>query len=193
MFDAFCLIQPTGIAMQNSRIFFNSICCVKNCIKVLKILNLATGIFPYIFILSVLALFLVMQTNWVQNILHKYTVCSRRQEKLITPQHLLCLWSKIIRRALLPNGFSMILSSQTRLINFAQNALGLRNFGQKNELQYLKKIPGFVKSGIQIFYEVNSLVHCFGSNFCSCNRIDWVQTHDVSQTPVAFYAARKSL
>ena len=36
------------------------------------------------------------------------------------------------------------------LINFAQNALGLRNLGQKNEFQYFKKISGFVKSGIQI-------------------------------------------
>ena len=49
------------------------------------------------------------------------------------------------------NGFSMILSSQTRPINFAQNALGLRNFGHKNQLQYLKKISGYVKSGIQIY------------------------------------------
>ena len=124
-------------------------------------MNCSTGIFPYIFILSLLALFLVMQTNWVQNILHKYTLCSRRQEKLITPQHLLCLSSKIIRRALLPNGFSIIPSSHTRLINFAQNALGLHNFGQKNELQYLKKISGFVKSGIQIFYEVKQFSSLF--------------------------------
>ena len=124
-------------------------------------MNFSTGIFPYIFILSLLTVFLVMQTNWLQNILHKCTVCSCRQEKLITSQHLLCLWSKIIRRALLPNGFSMILSSHTRLINFAQNALGLHNFGEKNELQYLKKISGFVMSGIQIFYEVKQFSSLF--------------------------------
>ena len=60
------------------------------------------------------------------------------------------------------NGFSMILSSHTRLINFAQNALGLHNFGQKNELQYLKKkISGFVKTGIQIFYEVKQFSSLF--------------------------------
>ena len=127
----------------------------------LKILNFSTGVFPYIFILSLLALFLVMQTNWVQNILHKYTVCSRRQEKLITPQHLLCLWSKIIRRALLPNGFSMILSSQTKLINFAQNALGLRNFGQKKRTSICQKISGPVKSGIQYLYKVEQFSSLF--------------------------------
>jgi len=60
------------------------------------------------------------------------------------------------------NGFSMILSLHTRLINFAQNALGVRNFGQKkNKLQYLKKISGYLKSGIQILYEVEQFSSLF--------------------------------
>ena len=61
--------------------------------------------FPYIFIQSLLALFLVMQTNWVQYILHRCTVCLCCQERLITPQNLLCLWSKITRKASLSLAF----------------------------------------------------------------------------------------
>ena len=88
--------------------------------------------FPYIFIQSLLALFLVTQTNWVQNSLPKYTVCLCRQERLITPQNLLCLWSKITRNASL----SMV-CSHIRPLNLCQ--MPLRNFGQKRELQYLEK------------------------------------------------------
>ena len=55
----------------------------------------------------------------------------------------------------------MILSWHTRLINFVQNALGVRNFGQNNKLQYLKKISGYLKSGIQILYEVEQFSSLF--------------------------------
>ena len=55
----------------------------------------------------------------------------------------------------------MILSSHARLINFAQNALGVRNFGQQNELQNLQKILGYLKSGIQILYKVEQFSSLF--------------------------------
>ena len=38
----------------------------------------------------------------------------------------------------------------------------LQNFGKKNELHYLKKISGYVKSGIQILYEEEQFSSIFG-------------------------------
>ena len=61
----------------------------------------------------------------------------------------------------------MILSSNTRPLNFVQNALA--KLWGKNELHYLKKISGYVKSGIQILYEEEQFSSLFWGNFLLCN------------------------
>ena len=139
--------------------------------------------FPYIFIQSLLALFLVTQTNWVQNSLPKYTVCLCRQERLITPQNLLCLWSKITRNASL----SMV-CSHVRPLNLCQ--MPLRNFGQKRELQYLENMFCYVGFSNSLLSRTVKFTIC-GVTFLRIQS-NWLGSNYFSQTP-GCYAARKNL
>ena len=70
-----------------------------------------------------------MQSNWVQNILPKFTVCLYRSEKVITKYNLLPL-KQNSSEGFTTNGFSKILILRK---------MPLRNFGHKHELQYLEK------------------------------------------------------
>ena len=105
--------------------------------------------------------------------------------KIITQRNFVCLWSKIMRKAILahykvfsfkkrPNislyveysrtliDFSRILSLLIRPLNFYAKWL-VRNFGQKHELQYLYKIC-CVKSGFQILYAVEQFSSLFSKD-----------------------------
>ena len=88
-------------------------------------------------------------------------------ERLITPQNLLCLWSKITRNASL----SMV-CSHVRPLNLCQ--MPLRNFGQNANFNISKNVFCYVGFWNSLLSRTVQFTIC-AVTFLRSNRIDWIQ------------------